>query len=183
MHSPSLACRVFLIKKPYSSKRLVQKLVSRREAPSRTCSSNDSAARRSRSASRSAATGQRLHNPLATARAVRETGSDGECGPAMMIVPLSDHGREDEDEHEEMRQSCVVACGRTPHAVVQASIYRLSAWRPTTLSAGASRWQRRAGLAVLSWCAVWARLVCRGPGASAWARGVLLRRKVHVPKV
>jgi hypothetical protein len=67
-------------------------------------------------------------------------------GPAMMIVPLSDHGREDEDEHEEMRQSCVVACGRTPHAVVQASIYRLSAWRPTTLS-GASRWQRRAGLA------------------------------------
>ena len=74
-----------------------------------------------------------------------ESGSDGEWSGDG--DPLSDHGREDEDEEEDEAVR-VVACGRTR------SCRARTAWSLTM--GDTSRWQRRDGLAGLWWCAVWA---------------------------
>ena len=66
-----------------------------------------------------------------------ETGSDGEWSGD--DDPLSDHGREDEDEDEPVLR--VVACGGT-------RLRRPLPARSSTMG-GASRWQRRDGPAVL----------------------------------
>ena len=95
-----------------------------------------------------------------------ETGSDGEWSGD--DDPLSDHGREDEDEDEPVLRGHV-----RRHAITQAVTVRM---RSTTSGASRWLWARRAGRGA---CVVWARVVARTWSSCLGARSTAATRMAH----